>query len=249
MVAALLAVIVLGVAHLLPPVLAFVRLVPRSWLLSAAGGVSVAYVFVHLLPEVAEAQAAVDERATGLVAGVERRAYLTALAGLVVFYGLERAAIVSQRLHRHEGEPEDAAVTTSGVFWLSTASFAVYNAVIGYLVVERSRAGATVDLALFVVALSLHFVVNDLALREHHRVRYDRFGRPILIAAIVGGALIGLNVEVTKAAVGLIIAFLGGGIVLNVIKEEVPQERESRFAPFALGALAYSALLLGASSG
>jgi len=34
--------------------------VPRSRWLSAAGGVSVAYVFMHLLPELAEGQAAIE---------------------------------------------------------------------------------------------------------------------------------------------------------------------------------------------
>lgn len=39
-------------------------------------------------------------------------------------------------------------------------------------------------------------------------------------------------------------AFLGGGVVLNVLKEEVPSERQSRFWAFAAGAAGYAALLL-----
>jgi hypothetical protein len=39
-------------------------------------------------------------------------------------------------------------------------------------------------------------------------------------------------------------AFLAGGVVLNVLKEELPEERESRFWAFALGAASYTALLL-----
>lgn len=243
-VAAVLALAALAGAHLVPPALTFVRFTPRSWMLSAAGGVSVGYVFVHLLPEVAEAQVAVDERATGVLADVERHAYVTALVGLVVFYGLERAALTSR--HRSHPEVDLEEPTSPGAFWLSTVSFALYNGVIGYLVVERSREADPSDLLLFVVALSLHFVINDLALREHHRRRYDRYGRPILTAAIAAGWLVGLGAEVSEAALGLIIAFLGGGVVLNVIKEEVPQERESRFVPFALGAVAYTLLLLAA---
>ncbi len=33
-------------------------------------------------------------------------------------------------------------------------------------------------------------------------------------------------------------------MILNVLKEELPAERESRFWPFAFGATAYAALLL-----
>jgi hypothetical protein len=44
--------------------------------------------------------------------------------------------------------------------------------------------------------------------------------------------------------VSLLLAFVAGGIVLNVLKEELPRERESRFWAFAFGAAFYSVLLL-----
>lgn len=45
-------------------------------------------------------------------------------------------------------------------------------------------------------------------------------------------------------ALAAITAFLAGGIVLNVLKEELPEERESRFWAFALGATSYATILL-----
>ncbi len=39
-------------------------------------------------------------------------------------------------------------------------------------------------------------------------------------------------------------AFLAGGVVLNVLKEELPEDRKSRFSAFAVGSAAYAALLL-----
>lgn len=136
-------------AHLVPPRLAFIRFTSRSWVLSAAGGVSVAYVFVHLLPEIAEAQATVEASASTVLAGAERHAYVLALIGLAVFYGLERAAITSKAAGRMaEGSGRDQEeVTTPGAFWLSTVSFGAYNAIIGYLVVRRAEHAGTVDLA------------------------------------------------------------------------------------------------------
>ena len=50
----------LAAVHLLAPRLGLSHLHPRSPILSAFGGVSVAYVVVHLLPDVAKAQAAVE---------------------------------------------------------------------------------------------------------------------------------------------------------------------------------------------
>lgn len=236
---ALAATVLLAVAHLIPPRLRFVALVPRSWVLSAAGGVSIAYVFVHLLPEIAEAQEAVED-ATTVLGSFERHAYVFALIGLTVFYGLERKAVTS----RQQAEDPDEDATSAGTFWVSVTSFAVYNAIIGYLVVRRAEDGSVVEMALFAVALAVHFVVNDLGLRDHHQHRYDRFGRPLLIAAIFAGYGIGLVLELSEAAVGLAIALLAGGVVLNVVKEELPSERDSRFLPLLVGATVYTALLL-----
>jgi zinc transporter ZupT len=44
--------------------------------------------------------------------------------------------------------------------------------------------------------------------------------------------------------IGLLFAFLAGGIVLNVLKEELPEDRESQFWAFVVGAAVYSAVLL-----
>ena len=55
----LVAAVTLALVHLLAGGLRFLRGTPRSVWLSAAGGVSVAYVFVHVLPELAEGQEAV----------------------------------------------------------------------------------------------------------------------------------------------------------------------------------------------
>lgn len=73
---------------------------------------------------------------------------------------------------------------------------------------------------------------------------YDNTGRWILAAAIITGWTIGNRTELSQAAIGILFAFLVGGVVLNVLKEELPEERESRFWAFAVGAIGYAALLL-----
>ena len=58
------------------------------------------------------------------------------------------------------------------------------------------------------------------------------------------GALLGLLIGLPEPAIVAVIAFLGGSIVLNVLKEELPEERESRFGAFLAGAGGYAALLI-----
>lgn len=60
---------------------------------------------------------------------------------------------------------------------------------------------------------------------------------------IVGWA-IGTSTRIHEAAAAVLFAFLAGDIVLNVLKEELLEEHESRFWAFALGTAVYSILLL-----
>jgi zinc transporter ZupT len=73
---------------------------------------------------------------------------------------------------------------------------------------------------------------------------YRQTGRWILAAAVIAGWAIGSSTELSQAAIAVLFAFLAGGIVLNVLKEELPEDRESRFWAFAVGAIGYAALLL-----
>ena len=223
----------LALVHLFAGRLWFLDGVPRSRALSFAGGVSVAYVFVHLFPEVQEAGAAIHESEFGpLALFAEHHVYLVALAGFVLFYGLERFA---QRSGRGAEDPD--------VFWLHVGSFGAYNALVGYLLLHREGTGVT-SLLFFFVAMALHFVVNDYGLREHHGTLYRRRGRWLLAAAILVGVAVGVAVAVPEGVLAVLFAFLAGGVILNVIKEELPEERESRFPAFAAGTAGYAALLL-----
>ena len=92
--------------------------------------------------------------------------------------------------------------------------------------------------------MGLHFIVNDEGLREQHGWTYHRYGRWLLAAAPVVGYLVGLSTQVSPLLLSSLFAFLAGGVILNVLKEELPEDRQSRFWAFAAGAALYSALLL-----
>ncbi|WP_309221775.1 hypothetical protein [Halorussus sp. MSC15.2] len=226
----------LAIVHLFVGRLHF-RAVPRSYWLSGAGGVSVAYVFVHVLPELGEHQRAFEETA---FAFLERHVYLLALAGFAAFYGLERLAQKSRSPETVGGERTE---TSAGVFWVHVGSFTAYNVLVGYLLVHRTEGGPA-SLALFVVAMALHFAVNDHGLRNHHHDAYDDTGRWLLAGGVLAGTVVGIATTVTEAAVSALFALLAGGIILNVVKEELPEERQSNFWAFGGGAAVYAAVLL-----
>jgi zinc transporter ZupT len=225
-----------AVIHFAGRRLDFLSRTPRSIWLSLAGGISVAYVFVHILPELAAHQREVSERLSegGPAGAVGSHVYVVALAGLALFYGLERMLRCSKL---------DEERQSADIFWVHLASFALYNFLIGYLLVHRDEQSVR-GLALFAFALGVHFIVNDQALREDHGRLYDRSGRWVLAAMPLAGWLAGVLTEIDALWLSALFAFLAGSIVLNVLKEELPEDKESRFWAFALGSAAYAALLL-----
>jgi len=236
----LLLAIGLAMVHIFASRLYFLEAIPRSRWLSIAGGASVAYVFIHVFPELSSGQAVIEQANNPLVNFLEHHVYLLALFGFAVFYGLERMAKISRQKNRQTGEGD---VTSKEVFWLHIGSFSLYNILIGYLLLHREEPGL-LSLWFFFVAMALHFVVNDHGLREHHKSTYKHLGRWILAAAVLVGWAIGQATEIHEAAIALLFAFLAGGLILNVLKEELPEERESRFWAFAAGAGTYTMLLL-----
>ncbi|MDI6719048.1 MAG: hypothetical protein QMD46_05495 [Methanomicrobiales archaeon] len=235
-----LAVAALAAVHLAAAYLRFLDVIPRSRWLSLAGGVSVAYIFVRLLPELSAGQMVVGRVVPQTFVLLENHVYIIALLGLLVFYGLERVVRESQK--RPKQRYRDST-TSARVYWLHILSFALYNLLIGYLVVHRERPGLQ-SLAFFAVAMGLHFLVTDYGLKKDHRGEYNRTGRWILVGALVFGWTVGILTEVPVALIAVLAAFLAGGVILNVLKEELPAERQSRLIPFFAGALAYTLILL-----
>lgn len=256
-------ILLLVAIHILTPKLSFLDGLPRSRWLSFAGGVSVAYVFVHLLPELAESQDVLSEAVGEGLSVVENHVYILALIGLGAFYGVERfvsgpsttnGQTDASSRHGSSSESTEVAIdkraeeeheTGPKVFWVNVASFALYNVLIGYLLLHRIRiSGRLEGLVLFTFAMALHFVVTDHGLIEHDKGGYLRIGRWALAAAALVGWLIALFTEVPEAVVAILTALLAGGVILNVLKEELPRERQSRFSAFAVGAIVYTVILL-----
>ncbi|WP_088009162.1 hypothetical protein [Indiicoccus explosivorum] len=232
-------VIGLMAIHLLAKKMTFLSVVPRSRFLSIGGGIAVAYVFLHLLPELSEFQEALrGEIENGFLSFFEHHIYLIAMLGLAIFYGLEQLV---KRSKRHN-EEADERKSESGVFWIHISSFAVYNALIGYLLIREEFTDGW-SMMFFFIAMGVHFISNDRGLRATHKEDYDRFGRYLLTAAIFIGWLTGTVTEVHDLIISFLTAFIAGSVVLNVMKEELPDERASSFGAFFSGLAGYSILL------
>lgn len=204
----------------------------RHWL-SAGGGAAVAYVFVLVLPEVGAVALVVGE---GLDEAflAEQLAYLLALAGFVAFYGVEVAVA-----HRCDGDTESSPT----VYRAHLTVFAVYSALVGYLLFHQERPGPA-SYVFYTVAMGLHFVVTDEGFHRHHGDAFDHRGRYLLVAGTLAGGLVGALTDIRPFHLALVFAFVAGSVVLNVLKEELPEAGQSRFLAFLGGAAVYAGLVL-----
>lgn len=238
--ASALAAIFLALIHFFANLLRFSH-IPRSKWLSIAGGISVSYVFIHLLPELEEWQHTFEEEFPHRFSFLKHHLYLVALLGLTIFYGMEKAALVTKASQRQsQQEKEDK---NQKVFWLHIIIFSVYNALIGYLLVHRND-DHLAELIWFSVAMGFHFIVNDYSLLDHYRDSYQKTGRWVVTLSVLGGWLIGVLSDVSEIFIAVLFALIAGSIVLNVLKEELPEERKSNFWAFLSGILIYSIVLL-----
>lgn len=238
---ALVPLAVLVAAHLLAAHLRGLAGRHEAAVVSAAGGISVAYVFLHLLPEVAAGARVVGESVGDLVAHVpvqELLVFLVALAGFTVFYVAERYAA------RHGSARHGGAGASSSAFGVHLAAFAVYNVAVAYTLPERVEED-TLSAAVFTLAVAVHVLVVDRGLAEHHPRRYGHVGRFVLAGALLlGWLLAGIAAPTSSLTVSLMTALVAGSVLLTVFQEELPRARDTRTWPFLAGLGANTALLL-----
>jgi hypothetical protein len=231
--------LVLAALHLAAPHIRKLPFVPEQFTASFAGGLAVAYVFLHLLPEIATGNEAVGEALSDVLEPtplLELGIFFVTLTGFTVFYGLERLA-------RRRGSDGRGSGGSPAVYWVHIAFFLTYNGLITYTLALRVRTGLLFAL-LFTVAMALHFVLTDRGLQEHYPHRFRATGRILLAGALAAGWALGAVAAPTSTLlVSVLTAALGGSVLLNVFKEEIPSDRGSSFGWFTAGLVLYAALL------
>ena len=209
----------------------------RGWL-SASAGVATAYVFVHVLPELSAAQETFTQTGNRWLALFpEYRIYTAALAGFVVFYGFENLVTWSNSRKKDE-DLHDVTVYT-----LHIVGYAIYGGSVTYVMGQDLEKGMWF-LALFAVAMGLHFLGMDHSIRREHGERYNRTGKWLLAGGVVAGWAVSQLASVPTSVATTMFGFVAGGVLINSLTSELPREKEGRFWPFVWGVAAYAVLLL-----
>lgn len=230
--------LLMAAMHISAPLLLKIPKQHQEAVTSFAGGTAIAYVFLHLLPDLADGQVAfVNEVSSDVLPAplLASGIFLIALIGMLLFYGLDSWARVAT-------EPTQLSYITH------VGAYAVLNVVITYTMPSRVETGFDFAL-LFAIAFGLHFLLSDRNLAEAHPTRFSHLTRWILVGALFFGLLLAVVFPpTTELAVAIPVAFLSGSILTSVFREELPDAQVAKFGWFTLGVTVYALLLLWATA-
>lgn len=206
---------------------------------SLGGGAGVAYVFLHLLPELAiggkalSATPGMQTFATTPV--IEALLFLVALLGVAFFFSMD---VISNQYKK----------SNSMVALIHGLAFALINYLYAYTLPSLITTGRLYGL-LFTVAISAHVLVADRTMARHHpRVYRRRFRWLGTTAVAVGYAHAALLHPISDFTLAIATAFLGGGLLISVFHEEIPSPSSTRLWWFLIGLGMMTILLLMALS-
>lgn len=235
--AAFAATIFLMFFHYLSPW--FARHLPgngRSFV-SFAGGVAVAYVFLHMLPDLVEYNKPIGEYLLThlwLTPFTELLIYIVALLGFLAYYGFDLLA------ERYRDEGHDDVL----VYGLHLGMFCLYNFLITYTMSLRALSSMPAT-CVFTFAMALHFVLTDRKFCRFYTTKFKHFGRFLLMSALLVGWLCSVIFDPVNVLVSaFMLAFLAGSVLLNVFREELPATRLTNYVWFSVGIIIVTLTLL-----
>jgi hypothetical protein len=216
-----LSLLVLASIHLFanrPKILGWVW---RGQFLSFASGVSLAYVFVDLLPALEKGEPVLKRSFDQVIPFLELHTYLIALLGILFYYGVQSR--ISSEKHR----------------WLPVSGYLLFNFFVGASLSDSSNPEIQ-PLTLFTIAIGLHYFIRDHLAKVSQKKSILWALISILFAGYITGYLI--RIPDTAAAIG--ISFVAGGILLNTFQYELPKQEKNGYIWFVCGALLYTTILL-----
>ncbi len=215
--------LILGAAHLLAPVAYRIRRDPERWQ-AFGGGLSAAYVFLHLIPSLDASHAELGGRI-----------YFIALLGFVAFYALELR--FQPPRHNHP---------TKYHAYLGT--FFLYDALVIFTLSLNLPSTSLLTLV-FGLSLGIDALETDIELRDTFGERFFKSGHWVVLAGVLLGYGLSLVRRPHELAVDILTAALTGFMIFHTFAGLFPVSRTQRFRSFVVGILAFLAmhLLLGSA--
>ena len=219
----LLIALILGSAHVISPRIFGLRKHPEIQQ-AFGGGLSVAYIFLHLIPSLDASNELVGPQI-----------YFVALLGFVAFYGLD---VLFQ-------PPRDAHPTKYHAYlWV----FFLYDGLLVFTLGLELPPTPILTLV-FAVSLAVDVLNTDLELQEGFGGRFVKSGRWVLLAGVASGYALSLVRRPHPVVVDIVTAALAGFMMFHTSNGVFPVSKNKKFPAFLGGILTFWLLhvLLGAA--
>lgn len=214
------ALIILASIHLFANKVKVLGWIWHGRFLSFASGISFAYVFVDLLPQIEKGQNILKP----VIPYLDRHAYVIALLGMLFFYGLHAQSQTESKRN----------------FWLLTSGYIFFNLLVGASLSDSTNPEIQ-PLYLFTIAMGMHYFIRD------HNIREEK-ARWLLVAALFAGYFTGTIIHIPKTVIAIAVSFIAGGVLLNTLHYELPKNEKIGYLFFLIGAILYTAIILNVGS-
>ena len=189
-------------------------------LVSFSAGVAIAYIVLHLLPEISS---------NALIDG--RKLFLFALLGFVSLN------LIEQFIYKEMGKLRNLSSYHRGVH---VAYFFIYNFLIGAVLVVFAAKGLKQTLLFFVPFLL--YIIAEMLPQEF--AFKSSISKIFYSMAPVFGAIAGIySIDFLASIFGELISFITGTLLYIVIRESLPSDRAEKPVYFIIGVLLYTAII------
>ena len=226
---ALVGSLMLACAYALTPAIA--RL-PQRYLVSLdsfIGGTGLAYVFLYLLFELAKYGAPKIHALLPLGPEPLETLFILLLGALSANH------VLQVRIARSPGLQDDCLGYA--------ALFLVYNFLAGAGLAEEALEGA-LNLGIYVLALGLHLLFNDLFLLHLCPDAYHWRWRAALAIMPAIGCALAIGFALPDGVLYGMLALIAGSMILNVVRHELPSPQNFRSGAFVAGIIVYATLII-----
>lgn len=190
--------------------------------ISFSAGISIAYIFLVLLPEIYSDAVLINK-----------------LLFLAVLFGFGAFHIIEKYIRQNFTGP---ALRKEHRLIHSTTSF-IYFFVVGFILVKLTESNLVSDLVsgvLLFIPITLHIVIDSLPRRDtkKHAIRALSASSPFL------GAITATFVNIGKTGNVALLGIVGGSLLYTVIRESLPREMKGKPMYFITGLLLFTVLIM-----
>jgi len=187
--------------------------------ISVSAGVSVAYIFLIMLPEIYVESFSIS-----------KVLFLSILFGFGAFHIIEK--YIRQNFTGTALRKEHRMVHSSTSF--------VYFFVVGFLLVKLAENDSNLAAFLLFIPILLHIVIDSLPRRHTQKTHL----RALSASAPFLGALIATILDIGRAGNVILLGIVGGALLYTVVRESLPREREGKPLYFLTGVFLFTIIVL-----